>query len=203
MGKTSNCLKMLQILSSGRVYKGQELADILETNVRNIAEYRTELEMAGYYIEGIPGKYGGYRLITQSVIPTVRLNEAEQRALSSGAEYLKSRNDFPYSSDYEKAMGKVFAAGGEGGARTKITTSRRKYPLPTVFRLPLTSRSLADGMIRWRSASLTEKSLRWIICRCQTRCRTAASIRISCLCITMRGLCWGMIKNHTRSAISS
>ena len=66
--------------------------------------------MAGYYIEGIPGKYGGYRLITQSVIPTVRLNEAEQRALSSGAEYLKSRNDFPYSSDYEKAMGKVFAA---------------------------------------------------------------------------------------------
>ena len=94
MGKTSNCLKMLQILSSGRVYKGQELADILETNVRNIAEYRTELEMAGYYIEGIPGKYGGYRLITQSVIPTVRLNEAEQRALSSGAEYLKSRNDF-------------------------------------------------------------------------------------------------------------
>ena len=85
MGKTSNCLKMLQILSSGRVYKGQELADILETNIRNIAEYRTELEMAGYYIEGIPGKYGGYRLITQSVIPTVRLNEAEQRALSSGA----------------------------------------------------------------------------------------------------------------------
>ena len=85
MGKTSNCLKMLQILSSGRVYKGQELADILETNVRNIAEYRTVLEMAGYYIEGIPGKYGGYRLITQSVIPTVRLNEAEQRALSSGA----------------------------------------------------------------------------------------------------------------------
>ena len=192
MGKTSNCLKMLQILSSGRVYKGQELADILETNVRNIAEYRTELEMAGYYIEGIPGKYGGYRLITQSVIPTVRLNEAEQRALSSGAEYLKSRNDFPYSSDYEKAMGKVFAA-----------VKHRKYPLPTVFRLPLTSRSLADGMIRWHSASLTEKSLRWIICRCQTRCRTAALIRISCLCITMRGLCWGMIKSHTRSAISS
>ena len=54
MGKTSNCLKMLQLLSSGRVYKGQELADILETNVRNIAEYRTELEQAGYFIEGIP-----------------------------------------------------------------------------------------------------------------------------------------------------
>ena len=95
MGKTSNCLKMLQILSSGRVYKGQELADILETNVRNIAEYRTELEMAGYYIEGIPGKYGGYRLITQSVIPTVRLNEAEQRALSSERNILRAATISP------------------------------------------------------------------------------------------------------------
>ena len=47
MGKTSTSLKMLQVLSSGRVYKGQELADILETNVRNIAEYSAELEMAG------------------------------------------------------------------------------------------------------------------------------------------------------------
>lgn len=44
MGKTSNCLKMLQILSSGRVYKGQELADILETNVRNIAETAQNLK---------------------------------------------------------------------------------------------------------------------------------------------------------------
>ena len=193
MGKTSNCLKMLQILSSGRVYKGQELADILETNVRNIAEYRTELEMAGYYIEGIPGKYGGYRLITQSVIPTVRLNEAEQRALSSGAEYLKSRNDFPYSSDYEKAMGKVFAA----------VKHEQPQEISVANRFPLAVDEQELSMIRWRSASLTEKSLRWIICRCQTRCRTAALIRISCLCITMRGLCWGMIKSRTRSAISS
>ena len=43
MGKTSNCLKMLQILSSGRVYKGQELAEILETNVRIIVMRRTPI----------------------------------------------------------------------------------------------------------------------------------------------------------------
>ena len=88
MGKTANCLKMLQLLSSGRVYKGQELADILETNVRNIAEYRTELEQAGYFIEGIPGKYGGYHLIADRLIPSVKLTDEEQNALSSGSEYL-------------------------------------------------------------------------------------------------------------------
>lgn len=196
MGKTSNCLKMLQILSSGRVYKGQELADILETNVRNIAEYRTELEMAGYYIEGIPGKYGGYRLITQSVIPTVRLNEAEQRALSSGAEYLKSRNDFPYSSDYEKAMGKVFAAVKHEQPQ-EISVANR-------FPLAVDEQELSRRYDTVAQCIAHRKELeRWIICRCQTRCRTAALIRISCLCITMRGLCWGMIKSHTRSAISS
>ena len=195
MGKTSNCLKMLQILSSGRVYKGQELADILETNVRNIAEYRTELEMAGYYIEGIPGKYGGYRLITQSVIPTVRLNEAEQRALSSGAEYLKSRNDFPYSSDYEKAMGKVFAAVKHEQPQ-EISVANR-------FPLAVDEQELSRRYDTVAQCIAHRKELEMDYRRCQTRCRTAALIRISCLCITMRGLCWDMIKSHTRSAISS
>lgn len=127
MGKTANCLKMLQLLSSGRVYKGQELADILETNVRNIAEYRTELEQAGYFIEGIPGKYGGYHLITDWLIPSVKLTDEEQNALSSGSEYLRCRNDFPYGSEYEKAIGKVFAAVKHGTPQDIFVSNR--FPL--------------------------------------------------------------------------
>ena len=36
--KTTLCLEMLQILNSGRVYKVSELAELLETNPRNIVE---------------------------------------------------------------------------------------------------------------------------------------------------------------------
>ena len=62
MGKSAMCIQMLQILNSGRVYKASELADLLETNPRNIIEYKKELEEAGYYIISIPGKFGGYQL---------------------------------------------------------------------------------------------------------------------------------------------
>ena len=31
---------MLELLNTGRIFKAQELADILETNVRNIIEYK-------------------------------------------------------------------------------------------------------------------------------------------------------------------
>ena len=40
----------------------EELAQELNTNVRNILEYRKELEEVGYVIEGTTGKYGGYQL---------------------------------------------------------------------------------------------------------------------------------------------
>ena len=148
MGKTANCLKMLQLLSTGRVYKGQELAELIETNVRNIAEYRTELEQAGYFIEGIPGKYGGYHLITDRLIPSVKLSDDEQNALSAGAEYLRCRNDFPYGSEYEKAIGKVCSA-VKHGTPQDISVSNR-FPLATDERELSRRYSVVAGCIAHR-----------------------------------------------------
>lgn len=44
MGKAALCIRMLQILNSGKIYKVSELADLLETNPRNILEYKKELD---------------------------------------------------------------------------------------------------------------------------------------------------------------
>lgn len=59
MGKAAMCLKMLQLLNSGAVYKAPEIAAFLETNTRNVIEYKKELEEIGYFINSIPGRYGG------------------------------------------------------------------------------------------------------------------------------------------------
>ena len=59
MSKTLMCIKMLELLNTGRVFKATELANLLETNVRNIIEYKKELEEAGYYISSVLGRYGG------------------------------------------------------------------------------------------------------------------------------------------------
>ena len=44
MGKTARCIKIIQILSSRDLINTKELADVLDTNPRNIKEYIKELE---------------------------------------------------------------------------------------------------------------------------------------------------------------
>ena len=88
MSKTSICIQMLELLNTGRVFKAQELADILETNVRNVIEYKKELELAGYYITSIPGKYGGYKLERSSIMPSIQLSSVEKQVLKNYKSFL-------------------------------------------------------------------------------------------------------------------
>lgn len=110
MSKAAMCIRMLQILNSGRVYKVSELANLLETNPRNVIEYKKELEEAGYYIISIPGKYGGYQLDKTTIIPSLKFTEEEKKAISEGAGYLEARNDFLLKKDFQTAMSKVYSS---------------------------------------------------------------------------------------------
>jgi predicted DNA-binding transcriptional regulator YafY len=60
MGKVGNALKMFQLLRNGKKYSIRELSDILEVSPRMIRVYKNELEKAGFYLESLRGKYGGY-----------------------------------------------------------------------------------------------------------------------------------------------
>lgn len=108
--KTTLCIEMLQILNSGRVYKVSELAEILETNPRNIIEYKKELGDAGYCIINIPGKYGGYKLDKTYLIPSLKFTEDEKRILQVGTDYITAGGDFLDVKLYQKAISKVFSS---------------------------------------------------------------------------------------------
>ena len=58
MKRCAACIRMLQLLRSSGFMTREQLAAELDTNVRNILEYRKELEEACYVIEGTTGKYG-------------------------------------------------------------------------------------------------------------------------------------------------
>ena len=108
--KASLCLEMLQILNSGKVYKVSELAELLETNPRNIIEYKRELSDAGYFIINIPGKYGGYKLDKTYTIPSLKFTEEEKRILLLASDYVTAHGDFLDSRLYQKAIAKVFSS---------------------------------------------------------------------------------------------
>ena len=50
MYKTANTIRMLQILYSGGVVKKRDLAQELETNERNIREYKKELKIGRAHV---------------------------------------------------------------------------------------------------------------------------------------------------------
>lgn len=128
MGKTSMCIKMLELLNTGRVFKAIELANILETNVRNIIEYKKELEEAGYYITSIPGKYGGYKLETNSLFPTLKLTEGEKDALLESFGFIVNKKDFVKKNEYIKGMSKVFCNFQYSNKNNDVTILNR-FPL--------------------------------------------------------------------------
>ena len=129
MGKTSATIKLLQILSSRNDYiSSKDLAELLETNPRNIKEYIKEAEECGYVIESIKGIYGGYRLDKTSTMPSIRLTANEKQALVEGREFLLKSNDFMKNDEFGLAMGKVLSDLSVGNNVTPITMIDR-FPL--------------------------------------------------------------------------
>lgn len=102
MGKAANCIKMLQILNTGRIFKVSELADMLQTNPRNVIEYKEEINSLFDDVDGISrpiiipvyGKNGGYQLNGNAVLPSLKLTDAEKKLFVSIVNYTLSKPDF-------------------------------------------------------------------------------------------------------------
>lgn len=107
MNRCALCIKMLQILNAHDFVSTKELARRLETNPRNIAEFRKELEVAGYLIESVKGRKGGYRLKDKASLPILRLDENQMQAMNDAYSYLKSHSDFLSMKEYEIAFEKI------------------------------------------------------------------------------------------------
>lgn len=109
MNRSALCIQMLQLLKTRGFMTCDELAEELQTNRRNIAEFRKELEVAGYEIESLLGRYGGYRLSKDALLPSVGLYEDEIKAMKEAATYLQSHNDFLYGKEIQSAFTKMLS----------------------------------------------------------------------------------------------
>ena len=112
MSRSANCIKMLTILKGtnlNRVVSREELARRLDCNIRNISEYKNELQDAGYYISSKPGKDGGYYLDESSIFPTLKLTNEQIKTLRESYDYMLSQN-FAQKNIYIEAMDKILAS---------------------------------------------------------------------------------------------
>lgn len=110
MNRTALALMMLRILKTRSLVKKQDLADLLETNPRNIIELKKELEIAGYPIDYKPGPNGGYQLAESGSLIVPDLTSMETIALQEVLSYLRSTNT-TLRKEAEEALEKVLSAG--------------------------------------------------------------------------------------------
>lgn len=94
MNRTALCIRMLALLKVRGRMRIDEIAEALETNPRNVREFRKELEIAGYPIIQTTGRYGGYQLDTSALLPAPALDAQEEDALQEACRYLRSHADF-------------------------------------------------------------------------------------------------------------
>ncbi|MDR1782468.1 MAG: WYL domain-containing protein [Bacilli bacterium] len=106
--RVAKCIKMLEVLRSGQRCKKEDLARILDTNPRNIIEFKRELEDAGYIIDFQSGKHGGYKLVNECFLPPLRFSQEEETALLRSEKILK-HNEFLHYKSFMNAMDKIKA----------------------------------------------------------------------------------------------
>lgn len=108
MNRSALCIKMLNLLNARGLMSRDELSKELDTNIRNISEFKKELETAGYMIESVSGKYGGYRLVQEKLFPPLNLDNDEVKGINEALNYLKA-NNFAEFELFQSAMDKVKA----------------------------------------------------------------------------------------------
>ena len=80
MNRTNLCIRMLQLLKARGKMNTTQLATELEVNPRNIREFKKELVLAGYNVEEVKGRYGGYILNDKYDLPVTIFSDEQKDA---------------------------------------------------------------------------------------------------------------------------
>lgn len=107
MNQVSLAIRMLFILKTQGIVKKNIIADQLEISEKMVQRLRFQLELSGYEIQIIKGKYGGYKLSNTSFFPVSQLTMDELNALTSAYSSIQ-KLDLPFNKGlFKKAFEKV------------------------------------------------------------------------------------------------
>lgn len=129
MNKTSACIKLLQLLNCKEVMNKQELASVLEINPRNISEYIKELQVAGYDIVSVKGRFGGYHLNKTNLFPVLTLDEDEVKLIRDTNKFLEGTSEYLNYNQFYALMGKILSTSEFPNMSHHILTIIERYPL--------------------------------------------------------------------------
>lgn len=110
MNRLDRALGIVMLLSQGRTWPAERLAEHFEVSVRSIYRDIDTLSELGVPVVGERGAGGGYRLLEGYVLPPLNLSRQEAIALVLGVALLRNLSTAPFREQLETAEGKMLSA---------------------------------------------------------------------------------------------
>ena len=123
MNRLDRALGILLLLSQGRTWSAQRLAERFEVSVRTVYRDVEALQALGVPVVATRGAGGGFHLLEGFVLPPVNLTRQEAVSLVLGVAILRTLRTLPFAGELDTAEGKLLSA-LPGQVRTVLARAR-------------------------------------------------------------------------------
>lgn len=110
LSKAKRLLDILIFASAKKVFTAQEIADEFNISVRTVHRYILDLGDMGLPIYAEQGRNGGYKVLTNRVIPPILFTEEEAVSIFFAFQSLSYYRDLPFNTEINSVTHKLYSS---------------------------------------------------------------------------------------------
>lgn len=110
LSKAKRLLDILIFASAKKAFTAQEIADEFNISVRTVHRYILDLSEMGLPIYAEQGRNGGYKVLTNRVIPPILFTEEEAVSIFFAFQSLSYYRDLPFNTEINSVTHKLYSS---------------------------------------------------------------------------------------------
>ncbi|MEH7239714.1 YafY family protein [Bacillus sp. JJ269] len=110
LSKAKRLLDILIFASAKKAFTAQEIADVFNISVRTVHRYILDLSDMGLPIYAEQGRNGGYKVLTNKVIPPILFTEEEAVSIFFAFQSLSYYRDLPFNTEINSVTHKLYSS---------------------------------------------------------------------------------------------
>lgn len=162
MSRTQKLYDMLWYVQTKKKFTAQELADEFSLSLRSVYRYLSDLADMGLYIESRQGRYGGFQILDNQLLPPVLFLEDEIVSLFFAMSSLNDFHDFPFQLNVTTAREKLLSV-------IPLSLRNRLEKLSDVFQLRQPPQTVTTPFLSEIMAAALSKNRLFVTYHSQTK----------------------------------
>ncbi|MGW5954632.1 helix-turn-helix transcriptional regulator [Bacillus mycoides] len=123
LSKAKRLLDILIFASTKKTFTAQEIADEFNISVRTVHRYILDLSDMGLPIYAEQGRNGGYKVLTNSMLPPILFTEEEAVSIFFAFQSLSYYRDLPFNTEINSVTHKLYSS-LQNDAKAKVDKIR-------------------------------------------------------------------------------